>query len=193
MKCVKVFAGALSVVKCWFKIQGQDGDRTLEQQLLGLDDGLAIARGKTVLDLGSAEGLIAKEFLLRGAKHATCVEIVKANADRAVLELKGLSSKVVNENVEKFVLTNNERYDVVLALAILHKLKDPAAVIDYVGRVTDRLAIIRLPAETPGFVRGARSNNVAVYVTPILEDNLLFLKYVRRGSFNEWIGYYSRV
>ena len=48
----------------WFTTAKRPGDRTLEQQLVGLDKVLAEVAGKTVLDAGCAEGLISMEISL---------------------------------------------------------------------------------------------------------------------------------
>ena len=46
----------------WFSTKGRLGDRTLKQQLMGLDPLFAECKGKTVLDVGCAEGLISIEL-----------------------------------------------------------------------------------------------------------------------------------
>lgn len=179
--------------KGWFKLPGQDGDRTLAQQLLGLDRAFLAAKGESVLDLGCAEGLIALEAMKRGADSADCVEIVPGNAVAAQKQLAGLNARVWQMDVVEFARRYyGGRWHVTLALAILHKLRDPTTVIDLIGRATDHMAVIRLPASTPGFIRDRRSGFVTFHLAPPLEEHGLHLQHVERGPFDEWMGYFIR-
>ena len=143
--------------KGWYKIAGvQDGDRTLDQQLLGL--GLALERcgGQRILDLGCAEGLIARAFCQAGAQSVRGVEIIRANAEEARRQCAGYPVKIHCQNVEEFVdirwkaaQAGYDSFDCVLALAILHKLKNPSRAAAFIGMVARQSAVIRLPPHTP--------------------------------------------
>lgn len=134
--------------KGWFAIPGvQDGDRTLAEQLKGLDPLLVEVSGKTVLDLGCAEGLIAQACVARGAAFVNGLDNNPAFIERA----RALS---LPEDKARFDLidmnTVNPVYtlpaaDLVLGLAIFHKLADPAyALRQWSTRARD-LLVIRLP------------------------------------------------
>jgi len=72
-------AGALvpGARKGWFKTAAQDGDRTLEEQLLGLDALAPLKPKADILDLGCAEGLILLHLMrAHGARHGAGVSIV---------------------------------------------------------------------------------------------------------------------
>lgn len=186
--------------KGWFRIEGvQDGDRTLDQQLIGLQPALAEATGRSFLDLGCAEALIARRFCEAGARTVRGVEIVPANAEEARRQCAAWPVKIHCQNVEDYVRERQEKaqrgqlgWDCVLALAILHKLRRPDRVAEFIGRVTVELAVIRLPPHTPGFVLDARSDNVRYDITGVLHQHGLQLADVTEGPYGEWMGYYRR-
>lgn len=186
--------------KGWFRIDGvQDGDRTLEQQLIGLQPALAEASGRTLLDLGCAEGLIAREFCKAGAESVRGVEIVQANAAEARRQCAHWPVKIHCQNVEAFVAERFNKaadgrlqWDCVLALAILHKLRNPRVVAEFIAMVVNELAVIRLPPGTPGYVQDARSGNVRCDITEVMVQHGLSLVSVEQGPFGEWMGYYRR-
>lgn len=179
-------------VKGWFKLPHREGDRTIEQQMLGLGPALRVAFGSTILDLGSAEGLVSREFLRAGATSAVCVEIVNSNAEEAERQLRNESATVINENVETWLSRAKGPYDIVLALAILHKLKDPTAAVRHIARLAGDLIVVRLPPATPGFVLDARSGNVVHDVTGTLRTLGWGLSSTGVGPLNEWIGFFAR-
>ncbi len=140
--------------KGWFKIPGvQDGDRTLDEQMLGVTPALECAVGRRVLDLGCAEGLIALEFARAGAAVVDGIEYNKELI--AVARQRGRKS-LLNVSFEHDDLnlwlstTRKESWDIVLALAILHKLHDPAAAARAVAAITRERLVVRLPIGSTG-------------------------------------------
>ena len=117
--------------KGWFKIAGvQDGDRTLEMQLTGLELLLENVAGKTVLDLGCAEGLISKHVIDRGAAQVDGLSIVESEIDMARKLTVGLPAqfhvvdlRAWNKWLEANPRRLRPRYDVVLMLSVIHKMK----------------------------------------------------------------------
>ncbi|HHI81676.1 MAG TPA: hypothetical protein ENJ99_00840, partial [Rhizobiales bacterium] len=57
----------------WFIIGDNNGQIPLKRQLLGLSE--IDVKGKTLLDVGCAEGLMALHFLDKGAKAVHGIEI----------------------------------------------------------------------------------------------------------------------
>lgn len=184
--------------KGWFKIAGvQDGDRTLEQQMLGLAPALADVEGRTVLDLGCAEGLVGREFLKAGASEYFGIEIVTANAEEARRQLSDFEQAVIaNDNLDHHIFANSPpkhyKADLVLALAILHKLRDPGRAIRWIGEVATVRAVIRTAERTPGYVLDVRSGEQRFEIVAPLKEAGLVLDRVETGPFNEWTGHFVR-
>lgn len=129
----------------WF-----NGERTVEEQLRGLDAVLDTISGKTVLDLGCAEGCISAVVKDRGA---TLVHGVESNpqllAEAQKIAAPGLKFMRGNLNIG---LPDDclYQYNVILLLAILHKLGDPEVRLrEYAARATDSV-VIRLPLDSRG-------------------------------------------
>ena len=130
----------------WFIVDGvQDGERRLEDQLLGLALVEANCKGATVLDLGSAEGLISRHLYRHGARTALCVEALPSRVEAG----KKLCAEAPVEfwagSVEKFCEMDDACYDIVLALAILNKLRRPEVVLEHIAGACSHWLAIRLP------------------------------------------------
>ncbi len=144
------------VTKGWFKVPGvrPDGDRTLKEQMMGLERALAECKGKTVLDLGCAEGLISLEFAKAGAKSVVGIELLSAHLAVA----RTVCRKYVAQGVIRFVCghlgdiivaTCREDFsaDIVLALGIIHKLDDPNVPMAFAADCAKELLCFRAPAK----------------------------------------------
>ena len=116
--------GKQSVNKGWFSTPGRPGDRTLDQQLNGLDRLFMEARGKTVLDVGCAEGLISIELAKAGAIAVHGVEIVPEHV-KVANKLRG-DLPVTFEVGDANVWQPRRSYDIVIALALLQKVSPPS-------------------------------------------------------------------
>jgi SAM-dependent methyltransferase len=178
----------------WF-----DGDRTLAQQLMGLDRLWRRVPGKTVLDVGCAEGEISLECARRGAVGVLGIEIradAVAAADHQRLHaLKGGPAESCWFQVEDAnTFTPAIKYDVVLLLAILHKLKDPTAAVRRYAEAAREWVVIRLPPENAPNVVDPRSGNVPHYIDVEMIKSGFRRDFLGNiGPFGEWMGYYRRI
>lgn len=180
----------------WFAIPGvQDGPRTLAEQMTGLDAALAEASGKSVLDLGCAEGLIALEFAKAGAAsvfgydyNADLIEVARSELAKA----GQLPVRFYQANMSDMVCgAGGPTWDIVLALAVLHKLLDPAAGVRFCAKLSRSLIVIRLPAGSTGKIRGKHSG-VDADVPVILAECGFKRERKEAGPRGEWVQYWRR-
>ena len=141
----------------WFKAKGvQDGKREFATQMIGLDLALAETKGKTVLDLGCAEGLIGREFAQAGATSVHGVEMLPNYVEAARGYCAGLPMTIecaeLREYLGRFddIAVPLPRYDIVIALAIVHKLHEPEVGLRFCARSARSLVVLRLPSYTKG-------------------------------------------
>lgn len=186
--------GGILTKKGWFIIPDiQTGDRTVDEQAIGLE-GFDFA-GKTVLDLGCAEGLISAYALMEGATLVHGCEIINDHLRVARRLMAGKNAKFFEMDLNNFKQSHKNnvsqmlpRYDVVLMLAIAHKLKDPATFIKYAATLADSL-IIRLPARILSDKRsGFKPIDVPALLAPSFE-----LVAEPTGPRGEWMGIFERL
>jgi hypothetical protein len=140
--------------KGWYIIDGvQDGDRRVEEQLIGLQSIASNALGRSYLDFGCAEALIAKHLVEKcGAASVDGLSLVASEIEVGRMMCKGLpiTLHVCNLNAFTTWLHDNPtalkpEYDTVLLLSILHKLKRPDLFLSAAVQYADEV-VIRLPA-----------------------------------------------
>jgi len=178
----------------WFTTKGRPGDRLLKQQVVGL--GRLFERlgrrdpSMTVLDVGCAEGLITMKCFDEGAIACHGVEIVPGHVDVAN-DLRG-ERACTFEVGDANEWQPQRQYDVVLLLAILHKLRDPLEACKRFADAARTLVVIRLP---PGgsVIRDERTNFHPFDVGATMEEAGFDLtRGGPDGPFGEWMGYYER-
>lgn len=176
----------------WFHTKGRLGDRTLAQQLMGLDPLFAECTGKTVLDIGCAEGLISIELAKAGSRAVHGVEIVKAHVE--VGNKLRRDSPVTFEVQDANDWTPKREYDIVIALALLHKLRNPTAACARFAAHCKDLMVLRLPPLHAPTIVDERSNSEPHHIGVTMERcGFVLEREARDGPFNEWLGYYRRV
>lgn len=184
--------------KGWFEIPGaQKGDRTLKEQIRGLGTLLKNAQGKTVLDLGCAEGLIAKWLVDHGAAGTVhgC-EIVASRVEHARHIFKDYDAKfnVVDlENLAEHVAAHAgeflPRYDIVLLLSIAHKFRHPDRFLNTAAKMCGDWLAIRLP---DWVLCDARSRNKAIDIPTFFRVRGFKMVEEQRGPRKEWVGLFRR-
>jgi ribosomal protein L11 methylase PrmA len=127
------------------------GDRQTAEQLLGLDYLLDRCRGRSVIDLGCAEGAISTKFLNAGAAPVHGCEILLHRIEAARKgEPRGLFWTMDLNHFRAFHDVNRtcmlDRYEIVLALSIAHKLAEPEIFLDHCANLATRYVALRLPA-----------------------------------------------
>lgn len=175
-------------LKPWF---GPGGDRTLAQQIQGLDVLRARVPGCSVLDVGCAEGAVSLQLCDDGAAAVHGIDIRpdfvaaanKARGDRAAL------FEVANANT----YTPKRSYDFVLMLAVLHKLADPSAAAARLAAAAQRIVVVRLPPEHAPKIRDARSGFKTHDIDRVLRASGFQGLHLTKGTFDEWVGYYLRI
>lgn len=190
-------AAAKPEVTPWFKIDDQPGLRFLKEQLAGLDLLRELAPRASILDLGCAEGLIGKYYvdtcgadLLHGLE-AEESRVAKARELCAGYEHAQFWPANLNDRDSiDATLPLLAQYDIVLLLAILHKLKDPIGCLRWAAARAGKIVAIRMPQAAPVF-RDQRSGDVKVRPIEILADEFKLIAQ-GPGPRNEWTGIWQR-
>lgn len=181
--------------KPWFSIDGAPGDRTLDQQLKGLERLPELVRDNLVLDVGCAEGLISYWCAHMGARRVLGTDVRQEMiwaAQQRLLQAAGrvgfLQHDLDTPLPADIVLLQP---DVVLALGVLHKLQDPETALARLAAAAGQWLVIRLPAdEGPNVI--SRASGATANCTVELRRAGLQLAGVTLGHENEWIGWYHR-
>ena len=175
----------------WFNTRNRPGDRTLQQQLMGLDPLFAECKGKTILDVGAAEGLISIELAKAGAASVRAIEIVPGHV-AVGKKLKGnLPVKLTVGDANTWVPGHS--YDIVIALALLHKLRDPSAACGRFAAHCNGLMVLRLPPLHAPTIIDERSGNVPHDIGKVMAAcGFVLEREARDGPFEEWIGWFRR-
>lgn len=178
----------------WFHTPGRIGDRTIAQQLIGLDALMAEVRGKSVLDVGCAEGLISIECARAGALYTHGVEIIGGHLDVgnaiAVAEHLPCTFEQGDANTWQSLLPRS--FDVLLLLSILHKLRDPGAACARLVESCRDLCVVRLPPLFAPVIIDWRSNDQPVNIQHVMAASGFELTAEFSGPFDEWTGYFRR-
>lgn len=184
----------------WLRVPGirDNGDRTLEEQMLGLELALTQAEGKTVLDLGSAEGLIGREFAKAGAVEVLGIEVMEDHIAVARQACKDFPQmRFLHADLADFAKRHPQPrlFDIVLALSIIHKLPDPNVVMLFAARSAKDLVCFRAPIwAADGKVGSKRSQSSNICDVPRLMAREGF---VDDGTFKsargEKVQYWRRV
>ena len=81
--------------------------------------------GKSVLDVGTYYGAFPQEAIKRGASHAVGIELDESrfNAAKEICRLNGSPYEIVCGKMEDY--TPDDKFDLVLLLAVIHHVPDP--------------------------------------------------------------------
>lgn len=181
----------------WFVIRGQQrGLRTIEEQMKGLEQALPMASGKTVLDIGAAEGLISREFARAGAK-VTAVEVIEAHCEVAREVCAGLDVTVVNGHLAEIAagdeLAAGWQHDIVLALGVVHKLRDPGVGLRFSARAAREVMLLRMRRNQPhGVLRSKHDGVTGVHVAKCMADEGFRLEQTVPGPRDEIVQFWRR-
>jgi hypothetical protein len=136
------------LLKGWFQVEGQRGDRSVAEQMRGLEPAIALAKGKTVLDLGAAECAIAREFALAGAS-VVAIEREAQFCEVGIKLCEGLSVEVIQAQLDIWIDEHPDpaQYDIVLALSIAHKLFQPGKLLSFACRSAKETVVFRGPGK----------------------------------------------
>lgn len=183
--------------KGWFAIEGvQEGDRTLEDQIKGLGPALAECAGKSVLDLGTAEGLIGREFARAGASGVVGIEYVEDHLKVARKQCAGLPMRFIradlNALAREFPVL---KFDIVLSLGVCHKLKFPDMGVRYSARAANDLVVFGFSAReefASGVMRSKHYPENTCNVYEIMEECGFKLEKILPRSRQETAQYWRR-
>lgn len=179
-------------LKGWFSTDGRPGDRTLESQLMGLAPLLAEVKGKTVLDAGCAEGLLSIEFARRGALAVHGVEVRRDHVKVGRTMVGDLPVTLEAADLNTWVPRRN--YQIVTALAILHKLKRPDRAAARLADACDDLMVLRMPPATGMTIVDDRSGGVPFDIDAVLKTAGFAPELITNdGPFGELVAYYRRL
>ena len=145
---------------------------------------LLVTPGSMVLDVGAADGSVARPLAARGCR-VWAIELDAAAAAKA----RSSSERVIVGDVEQRDLAaalEGQRFDFVLLLDVLEHLRDPLALLE---RLRDRVApggrvIASIPNVTHGAVRLSLMSGAFTYTETGLLDRTHLRFFDRRGAEN---------
>ncbi len=182
----------------WFKIPGiQDGERDLAEQMKGLAPAPREASGRTVWDLGCAEGLIAFEFMKTGATveaidcNGVLLEVAEAQRAQLPEEEKARVSFARADLREVLAEGLTASFDIVLALAVVHKLVEPEKALRYIARAARSLVVIRLPGGSTGKFK-SKNHGTPCDVNAAMPQHGFDLERTEQGPRDELVQYWRR-
>lgn len=182
--------------KGWFKVPGvrPNGDRTIAEQLMGLKPALEEVKGKTVLDLGCAEGCIALEFAKAGAAKVTGIELLASHLAVAKVICRGLPVAFIHAHLGDYIrsLESFPQYDIVLALGIIHKLHDPAIALRFAAASAKDLMLFRAPAKATGGIVKSKHTDATCDVPKIMTESGFVEEQLIEGVRGEAVQYWRR-
>jgi len=181
----------------WFTLPGWQGDREPAEQIRGLEWlGAEGFSGWAVLDLGCAEGAIARHLVRAWDAYLVHgLTLVDAEVRKAREICAGLPIEIWQCDLrawDEWRAAHGERllagYRTVLALSIAHKMKDPARFIDRASAFAERWLVIRLPRRIH---RDARSNRIPI--DPVRQLAASFALVAEPETCRgEWMGIFER-
>jgi SAM-dependent methyltransferase len=175
----------------WFNTAGRPGDRTLKDQLVGLDTLIARVSGKTVLDVGCAEGLISLQLFDEGAVAVHGVEIVQGHVDVAN-KLRGDRACTFEQGDADHFMPKRQ-YDIVIMLALLQKLRNPTMACRKFAAAARELVVLRLPPRgDPLMLVDQRSGYIEHDIREAMLGSGFVLADVVSGHLGEHISYWER-
>lgn len=158
------------------------------QQAIGLDPLWELAKGKTILDVGSAEGLIAERCERLGALCVDCFD----SRPQAVAECtrRGLCAWVADADTMQPI----DRYSIVLMLGILHKLAYPTEALQRFLGASYKYAVIRLPHGQWPIMTDSRSGGIPIDLGSVADQDGFEVYQVTDGPGDpaQWVGYLRR-
>ncbi len=177
----------------WFDIPGvTNGARTLQEQMLGLQPALDEAPGKAVADLGCAEGMISLEFAKAGAKSIYACDC-NAEMIKTARELVGNASVMFErKDLNDMIAGEAKQYDIVLALAIIHKLRDPAEATRFIADSARSLVVVRLPYGSRGAFKSKSAPHAQCDTHEVFRDRGFELERTVEGPRRELLNYWRR-
>ncbi len=135
----------------WYAVEGlQAGQVDFEDRIDGLEFIARRAEGKTVYDLGCAEGLIAQWLVTRGALGAIGFDYNKSRVDMGnAITCPSVNLYVLDleEIAEKGFKETKPCADIVLCLAILQKMRRPEKLLDMAMALCGEWLVIRTPSQ----------------------------------------------
>ncbi len=180
----------------WLKIPDvQDGDRTLEEQMAAVWPAVEEARGKTVLDLGCCEGLIALEFAKAGAKSVLGIEFVSDHLVVARELCAGYPMQFRQWNLCEAQPESPMPHDVVLALGIIHKLEYPERGLRFAARSAKDLLLLRCGLKmSDGIIKAKHFKANTANVRLVMGEEGFVLEKTLMGPFphRESVEYWRR-
>lgn len=170
-------------------------DRTLQEQMMGLALALKEAKGKTVLDVGCAEGLIGREFALAGASRVVGIESLETHlavARKACADCPQM--EFVQAYLQDYIPAHEppELFDLVLALGVIHKIEDPAIPLRWAARACRDLLLFRAPANAWSGVVTAKHSKVTCHVPSVMGAEGFDLERHVQGARGEGVEYWRR-